>query len=123
MSQKRSKALAKIIHWQTRTRRFLLRLMSRDKQQREGDHPVEDEVEGDDDAPVAADAVQVPVDLFGQVAGPDDQELAEGEVDVEHDEGESELAQVVLLGLAEEGGEGLERDSVMATMIESASTE
>src|SRR5580704_1612788 len=78
------------------------------QEQREGDHPVEDKVEGDDDAPVAADAVEVPVDLLGQVAGPDDEELSEREVDVKHDEGEGELAEVVLLGLAQEGGEGLE---------------
>src|SRR5580704_12492096 len=86
---------------------FLVALDVARQQEREGDHPVEDEVEGDDDAPVSADAVEIPVDFLGQVAGPDDEELAEGEVDVEHDEGEGHLAQVVLLGLAEDGAEGL----------------
>ena len=45
--------------------------------------------------------------LFRQVAGPDDEELAEGEVDIQHHEGEGELAEVVLLGLAQNGLEGL----------------
>src|SRR5579863_2941521 len=36
MSQNRSKALAKIIHWQTLTRRFLLRLMSRESRREKG---------------------------------------------------------------------------------------
>src|SRR5215469_9770541 len=34
------------------------------QQEREGDHPMEDEVEGDNDAPVAADAIEIPVDLL-----------------------------------------------------------
>src|SRR5579862_1091186 len=77
------------------------------QQQREGDHPVEDEVQGDDDTPVAADAVEIPGDLLGQVARPDDEELAEGEVDVEHHESKRQLAEVVLLDGAQDGGEGL----------------
>src|SRR5205807_2412374 len=93
------------------------------QQQRKRNDPVEDEVQRDDDAPVAADAVEVPVDFFRQVAGPDDEELAEGEIDVEHHEGEGELAQVVLLGGAQDGGEGLVARQEMATMIDSASTE
>ena len=40
-------------------------------------------------------AAQVPGDLLGQVAGPDDQELREGEVGPQHHEGEHQLAEVV----------------------------
>src|SRR6266567_3224342 len=83
------------------------------EQQREGDHPVEDEVQGDNHTPVSADAIELPVDLFGQIAAPDDEELAEGQIDIEHDEGERQLAQVVLLGGPQDASEGLvtgERD-------------
>src|SRR3569833_650234 len=68
---------------------------------------MEDEVEGDDDSPSATDAIEIPVDLFREVAGPDDKELAECEVDVEHDEGEGELAEIVLLRRAKNRAEGL----------------
>jgi len=37
----------------------------------------------------------------------DDEELSEGQVDVEHHEGEGELAQVVLFSLAQDRLEGL----------------
>src|SRR5579871_4663859 len=33
------------------------------QKQRERNQPVEDEIQGDDDAPVAADAIEVPIDL------------------------------------------------------------
>src|SRR5580698_9368565 len=72
------------------------------EQHGERNEPVEDEVESDDDAPVAADAIEVPGNLFGQVAGPDDEELREAEIDVEHDEGEGHLAEVVLFGGAQD---------------------
>ena len=45
--------------------------------------------------PPPAHARQVPGDLLGQVAGPDDQELREVEVGPQHHEGQQELAQVV----------------------------
>ena len=75
---------------------------------------MEDEVEGDDDAPVAANAVKVPGDLFRQIPRPDDEELREGEIDVEHHESKGELAKVVLLGLTQNGLEwfGLGNDPV-----------
>src|SRR3569833_959093 len=57
------------------------------EQERERYDPVEDEVQGDDDAPVTANAVEIPVDLLRQDAGPVDKELTEGEIDIEHDEG------------------------------------
>src|SRR5215469_5491114 len=68
------------------------------EQQRKRNEPVEDEVEGNNYAPAAAYAIEVPVDFFRQVTGPDNQELTEGKVDVQHDEGKGELAEVVLLG-------------------------
>ena len=77
------------------------------KQQRERDEPVEDEIESDDDAPVAANAIEVPGNFFRQVAGPDDEELREAEIDIQHDEGEGELAEIVLLGGAKDRLEGL----------------
>src|ERR1700724_1729298 len=72
------------------------------EQQCERNQPVEDEVERVQQAPVPANAIQVPGDLFRRVAGPDDQELREVEVDVQHDEGEHQLAQVMLLGGAQD---------------------
>src|SRR5580658_2428698 len=86
---------------------LLVSLQIAREQQRERNQPVEEEVEGDDDAPAAADAVEVPVDLVGQVARPDDEELAEVEINIEHHESKRELAQVVLLGLAKDGLERL----------------
>src|ERR1017187_8021050 len=70
------------------------------EQHGERDQPVEEEVQGNDDAPVAANAVEIPGNLLGQVAGPDDEELRESQVDIEHDKGEGELAHVVLFCLA-----------------------
>src|SRR5215469_3125388 len=77
------------------------------EQKRERNEPVEDEIQGDDDAPMAAYSIEVPVDLVGQVAGPDDKELTEGQVDVQHDECKGELSKVVLFGRAEKGLERL----------------
>jgi hypothetical protein len=81
--------LAKTIHWHTRTSRFLLRFRSRDSSSVNGISQWKDEIERDDDAPVAANAVQVPGNLFRQVPRPDDEELREGQVDVQHHEGET----------------------------------
>ena len=102
ISQNRSKAFAKIIHWQTRISRFLLRLMSRESSSENGISQWKDEIKRDDDAPVPANAIEIPGNLFRQVARPDDQELPEGEIDIQHDKGEGELAQVVLLCLAQQ---------------------
>src|SRR5208337_4275186 len=77
------------------------------EQHRERNQPVEEEVERNDDAPMAANAIEVPGNLFGQVSRPDNEELREGQVDVEHHEGKSEFAHVVLFGLAQDRLEGL----------------
>src|ERR1017187_116868 len=77
------------------------------EQHGERDQPVEEEVQGNDDAPVAANAIEIPGNFFGEVAGPDDEELREGQVDIEHDKGEGELAQIVLFSLAKNGFERL----------------
>ena len=107
MSQKRSKALARIIHWQTRTRRFLLRLMSRDKSSEKGitQWKMKSRVMMMPQWPRMRSRYQ----LISSGRLPDQmiEELPEGEIDVEHHEGEGELAQVVLLGGAQDGGEGL----------------
>src|SRR5579863_4944018 len=68
---------------------------------------MEDEVQRNDDAPVAANAIEVPRNLFGQVAGPDDEELTEGEIDIQHHEGKGQLAQIVLFRLTQDGLEWL----------------
>src|ERR1700757_5150810 len=47
------------------------------EEQRERDEPMENEIKGEDHAPVAADAVKVPRDLLRRVTRPDDQELRE----------------------------------------------
>ena len=39
----------------------------------------------------------------GTLPGPDDQELCEGEINVQHDKGKGELAQVMLFGRAQQG--------------------
>src|SRR6185312_12962673 len=66
------------------------------QQQAERNDPVEDEVEGADRPPAAVDAVEVPGNLVGDIAGPDDEELGKAQIDVQHDEGEHQLTQVVL---------------------------
>src|ERR1035437_138699 len=45
------------------------------QQERERDQPVEEEVEGNNHAPPALEAVKIPGNLLGQVPRPDDEEL------------------------------------------------
>src|SRR6185437_14647638 len=66
------------------------------EQQGERNHPVEDEVCRADIPPSTVNTVQIPGNLVGHVAGPDNKELGKGEIDVEHDEGQGELAQIML---------------------------
>ena len=59
------------------------------EQQHERQHEVEDDQQpAPGTASRPASALEVPGDLLGQVARPDDQELREGDVGPEHDEGE-----------------------------------
>src|ERR1039457_2991067 len=69
------------------------------QQKREGNEPMEQKVQRDDDAPVPANPVQVPGNLFRQVPRPDDQKLRERQVDIQHHKRKRELAKIVLLGL------------------------
>src|SRR6187402_80629 len=68
----------------------------------ERDHPMEDEVAGGDHPPSAMGTVQIPGNLFRRVGAPDDQELRECQVDIQHDEAEHKLAEIVLLRLAQD---------------------
>ena len=77
------------------------------QQQRKRNQPVEEKIERDDNAPMPANAVQIPRNLFRKIARPDDQELPEREIDIQHDKGKGELAQIVLLCLAKNGFERL----------------
>src|SRR5579875_109080 len=77
---------------------FLIALQIAREQQGEGNQPVGNKVQRADIPAAAVDAVQVPGNLVRNVAGPDNQELGKAEIDVEHHEGKSELAQVMLLG-------------------------
>src|SRR5579859_4708249 len=77
------------------------------EEQREGNEPVEHEVQRSDHAPAPANAVEIPGNLFREVARPDDKELRKSDVNVEHHEGKSQFAQVVLFGFAEHSMHGL----------------
>src|SRR6201996_3082936 len=67
----------------------------------ERNHPVTDHVQGADRPPTATNAVQVPRNLVRNVAGIDDEEFREREIDVQHHESKRQLAEIVLLGDAE----------------------
>src|SRR6185437_9635619 len=67
----------------------------------ERNDPVANYIQCADRPPSAVDPVQVPRNFIRQVTGVDDEELREGQVDIEHHEGESQLAEIVLLGNAE----------------------
>src|SRR5664279_4791577 len=82
---------------------FAIPLQVARKQQGKGNQPVEDKVQRDDVSPSAAEAIEIPGNFFREIAAPDDEELGEGQVDIEHDEGEGELAQVVLFSHAQDG--------------------
>ena len=76
-----------------------LRFRSRDSSSTNGSAKWRNSTSERQPLPAAAHAGQVPGRLLGQVARPDDQELREGEVGPQHDEGEQQLAEVVeLLG-------------------------
>src|SRR5712692_5518923 len=70
--------------------------------QQEREEKMQDDQGNPEPAPSSLQTFQVPGDLLGKVACPDDQILRKGNVGPEHDEGEEELAQIVPLL----GGEG-----------------
>ena len=64
---------------------------------------MEEKVQAGDRSPSARDAIHIPANFVGKIAGPDDQVLREGHIDVQHDEGKQKLAEVMLLGDAKDG--------------------
>src|ERR1700742_3870846 len=72
---------------------FALSRQQQAKRQRE----VEEDDDKSDNSPSSMDAVQEPANLFGQVAGPDNEPLREGEVSEQHDEGQHQLTQIMKL--------------------------
>ena len=72
------------------------------EQQREGQREMaEDEREGDV-LPAAAQALEIPGNLFGKIARPDDEELRKRKVRPHHDEGQQQLAEVVEVARGED---------------------
>jgi hypothetical protein len=59
-----------------------------EQQQKERKEKVEEGEGGDDPFPIAGHAMQVPVNFLRNIAGINDQKLAEGNVGPEEDEGE-----------------------------------
>src|ERR1700733_10857155 len=80
---------------------LLVALQVAREQQGKGDEPVEYEIERGDHAPAAANTVEIPRNLFRQISRPNDEELGESQIDIQHDEGKSQFAQVVLLSFAQ----------------------
>src|ERR1035438_2573414 len=79
--------------------RLALQLARQQERERHGE--VEHHEKQADLSPSAIHAADVPRNLFGQVAGPDDEPLREIKVSPDHDEGEHELAMVVDFGIGE----------------------
>ena len=65
------------------------------KQQRKGQYKVQANQCNHDDLPMSFDSIQVPANLFHDVARPDDQPLGKREVSPKDDEGQHQLAKVV----------------------------
>src|SRR6185437_17073098 len=76
------------------------------QQQEKREEKVEQGNGADDGSPVAADAMPIPVEFMRQIAGINNQELAEGDVGPEQHEGQQEIAKVMIMDLLDGGGEG-----------------
>src|SRR5689334_20066115 len=61
----------------------------------------------DDHSPTTRDAMQIPIDLMWFVAGIDNQELGKRDVGPEQNEGEQQVAQLVVLAFVDHFGKGL----------------
>ena len=94
-----------------------LPLVLAEQQDEERQEEVEDDQEQGDPLPAAARPAEVPGDLLGKVAGPDDQELGERHVGPEHDERQHQVAQVVEPAGGRGSDIGRSDASMMATTI------
>src|SRR5450759_4736600 len=82
-----------------RSQQFEIAFQIAREQEREGQREMADHQQQSDELPAVIEAGQIPRDLFGQVARPDDEELGERKVRPHHDQGEQELAEIVQMAL------------------------
>ena len=81
------------------------RLEERKSSRKERQHKMKHHQQRDEPFPAVGSAVLIPDDFLGRVAGPVDEELSEGHVRPEHDEGEKEIAELMKVGGRNHGGE------------------
>src|SRR5580704_736745 len=76
------------------------------EKKKERHEKMEDQDDNGDDAPASIKPRTIEANLFGQIAGPNNQKLRETEISPEHDESEEKLAQVVQVAALDQAFHG-----------------